>query len=624
LADDNADMRDYVRRLLADDYEVVAVADGAAALEAAVERRPDLILTDVMMPRLDGFELLGRLRENPRTASIPVIMVSARAGEEARVEGLAAGADDYMIKPFSAKELVARVSGTLAVAGARREALGREARLRAETATVLDSITDGFVALDQTFRCTRANPQAERLLGASRSELTGRTLWEAFPEMRGTEIEVTLQHVMAERAPRKIETWFAPWSRWFELDVYPTADDGLAVYFRDVSDRKAALEALRDADRRKDEFLALLAHELRNPLAPLRNGLEVLRLAGADGHAAADARAMMERQLFHLVRLVDDLLDISRITRNKLELRRERIVLADAVSTALETARPAIEAAGHELTVRLPPEPIVLDADLTRIAQVLSNLLINSAKYTAPRGRIALVAERDDGEVRIVVHDTGVGIPRSALPSIFDMFSQVDRTSGTSGGLGIGLAIVKGLVEMHEGHVDAHSDGPGTGSTFVVHLPLPADVAARASSIDATARAQTAGRSLRVLVVDDNVDSAESMRMMLSLLGYEARTAHDGVSAFTVAESFRPEVVFMDIGMPRQNGLEATQRIRREPWGHSIVIIAVTGWGQESDRLSSKEAGCDGHLIKPVDPASLETLLATYAASGTIAAPEQS
>jgi CheY-like chemotaxis protein/two-component sensor histidine kinase len=333
---------------------------------------------------------------------------------------------------------------------------------------------------------------------------------------------------------------------------------------------------------------------------------------------------MMERQLFHLVRLVDDLLDISRITRNKLELRRERIVLADAVSTALETARPAIEAAGHELTVRLPPEPIVLDADLTRIAQVLSNLLINSAKYTAPRGRIALVAERDDGEVRIVVHDTGVGIPRSALPSIFDMFSQVDRTSGTSGGLGIGLAIVKGLVEMHEGHVDAHSDGPGTGSTFVVHLPLPADVAARASSIDATARAQTAGRSLRVLVVDDNVDSAESMRMMLSLLGYEARTAHDGVSAFTVAESFRPEVVFMDIGMPRQNGLEATQRIRREPWGHSIVIIAVTGWGQESDRLSSKEAGCDGHLIKPVDPASLETLLATYAASGTIAAPEQS
>jgi PAS domain S-box-containing protein len=379
----------------------------------------------------------------------------------------------------------------------------------------------------------------------------------------------------------------------------------------DITERRDAVEALQEADRRKDEFLALLAHELRNPLAPLRNGLQVMRLASGDAKVVAKTRDMMDRQLSHMVRLIDDLLDVSRISLGKMELRRSRVLLADVVSSAVETARPSLEAAGHELTVSLPPEPIPLDADLTRLAQVFGNLLNNSAKYTERGGRIWLAAKRDGNQIQATVQDTGIGIPPSALPKIFDMFSQVDRSiERSTGGLGIGLALVKGLVEMHGGTIQAESPGEGKGSIFTVRLPIVQDrtepplVEPMEAGPDSAA-----GSKRRILVVDDNRDSADSMAMMLQLLGNEIRTAHDGIEAVELAEQFRPQMILMDIGMPKLSGYEATRRIREQPWGRGMVIIALTGWGQDVDRARSRESGCDGHLVKPIDLSDLEKLM---------------
>ncbi|MBY0525446.1 MAG: MEKHLA domain-containing protein [Gemmataceae bacterium] len=399
-----------------------------------------------------------------------------------------------------------------------------------------------------------------------------------------------------------------------DLHLAPVTDEAGCVLFiaatgTDVTDRRRMEDSLRAADRKKDEFIALLAHELRNPLAPIRNGLQVMRLAGGDAGAADRAREMMDRQLSHMVRLIDDLLDISRINRNKMELRRSRVLLADVVSSAVETARPLLDAAGHDLTVSLPPKPVYLDADLTRLAQVFSNLLTNSVKYTERGGRIWVSAERRGGEVAVSVRDTGIGIPAGSLAQIFDMFAQVDRPiERSTGGLGIGLALVKGLVEMHGGTVTAQSDGQGQGSTFTVTLPVLATPEEPATMARENGQAAT-GPKRRILVVDDNRDGADSLAMMLGLMGNDVRTTYDGLQAIEVARQFLPQVVLMDVGMPRLDGLEATRRIRQHDWGRDMTIIALTGWGQDGDRERSHDAGCDGHLVKPVNLPDLEKQL---------------
>ncbi|HUR53847.1 MAG TPA: PAS domain S-box protein [Gemmataceae bacterium] len=443
--------------------------------------------------------------------------------------------------------------------------------------------------------------------------------------------------------PDGVEAWVAAMGR----AQYDPAGRPLGMFgvVQDVTARKHLEEELRRraeelaaTDRRKDDFIALLAHELRNPLAPIRNGVQILRMSG-DESVRGRAQVMMERQLGHMVRLIEDLLDISRVNRNKMELRRGRVALADAVASAVETVRPEIEAAGHALTVTLPPEPVYLDADLTRLAQVFGNLLSNSAKYMPRGGRISLNAEcgmrnAESTEVRneqqpgaaspaadsafriphsafveIAVRDTGIGIPPASLPRIFDMFSQVDRTiERATGGLGIGLALVKGLVEMHGGSVTAASEGEGLGSLFTVRLPVldgprppaPADEPGE-SGVGLTGR--------RILVVDDNRDSAVTMSEMLRLLGNEIALAHDGEEGVERASEFRPDLILMDIGMPKLNGLDATRRVRQLPGGDRITIVALTGWGKDADRARSREAGCDAHLVKPIDLAELRRVV---------------
>jgi len=373
-------------------------------------------------------------------------------------------------------------------------------------------------------------------------------------------------------------------------------------------------DELRDQDRRKDEFLATLAHELRNPLAPIRTGLEILKVAG-EGERGRKLRDMMERQVGHMVRMVDDLLDVSRITRGKVELRRERVELRAVVDSALETSRPLIESAGHELRTDLPPEPLFLDADPTRLAQVFANLLNNAAKYTPAGGRIRLVAERDGARVVVRVEDTGVGIPADMLPKVFDMFTQVGRSiDRAQGGLGIGLTLVQRLVAMHGGTIDAESEGPGRGSTFTVRLPLATVEEARQKAAAQGNGTSRAAASLRVLVVDDNIDGAESLSVLLQLSGHQTQAAHSGPEALAIAQNLGPDMVFLDIGLPGMNGYEVARRLRAMPDYARCVLVALTGWGTEEDRRQARAAGFDHHLTKPVDAVEVHRLVALVAA----------
>ena len=371
---------------------------------------------------------------------------------------------------------------------------------------------------------------------------------------------------------------------------------------------------LRDADRKKNEFLAVLAHELRNPLAPLANALELMRMAkGGEEDEVAPLRQMMDRQVQQMTHLIDDLLDVSRITSDKIVLRKERLDLSEVVKGALETSRPFIDRARHELTVTMPPQVLQVEGDRTRIAQVLSNLMTNSAKYTPDGGHIWLSVNRDDQQAVIRVRDTGIGIPAEMLPRIFGMFMQVDRKSQRSqGGLGIGLALVRRLVQMHGGTVEAFSDGLGKGSEFVVRLPLVSDEPNQQGSNGENTGSiiGTVPSQLRILVVDDNKDAAESLAKLLTRTGNEVCIAYDGRSALEEAATFRPNVVLLDIGLPGMSGHDVARRMRQMPEVKDAVLVAQTGWGQDEDKRLSEEAGFNAHLVKPLDPAELRRLLA--------------
>lgn len=376
-------------------------------------------------------------------------------------------------------------------------------------------------------------------------------------------------------------------------------------------ERQRAEAALKETDRRKDEFLATLAHELRNPLAPLLNGLQIVKLKRDNAEAIGRLSSMMERQLGQMVRLIDDLLDVSRISRGKVDLRKERVDLTKVIQQAIETNRPLFDATCHELTIQTPTDPIIAEADFARLTQVLGNLINNACKFTPDGGHLWVTLAREGEQAVIRVRDTGVGIAAKQFVRIFDMFTQIDTSlERTQSGLGIGLTLVKTLTEMHGGTVEVHSAGIGLGSEFVVRLPIRDDISKGAGSI--TTASQVAATALRVLVVDDNRDAATSLATLLQLAGHETHIAHDGIEAMQAAAVVEPDLILLDIGLPKLNGYEVARRIRAQPWGQNIVLVALTGWGQDNDRQKSKDVGFDSHLVKPAEHDGLMNLLAEF------------
>ncbi|MFM0309463.1 PAS domain S-box protein [Paraburkholderia sp. RL17-383-BIF-A] len=489
-------------------------------------------------------------------------------------------------------------------------------------AAIFEHLSDAIVITDLRGNITDFNVGGERMLGYRMREILGKPVALFLPPEDALNIRRETLAALAAEGTWRGELPFVrrDGSRGVcETVVKPLANARGDIYGavsinRDITERRRAEHQLTrlnlelsKADRRKDEFLATLAHELRNPLAPMRNVLEILRLKEFADPQLNWSRDVFDRQLQHMTHLVDDLLEVSRITQGKLELRKQRLELARAMQSAMEAARPTVQASSHHLSVTLPREPLYLIADPTRLSQMILNLLNNAAKYTPPGGSISLAAEREGDEAVIVVRDSGIGIPREHLDSVFEMFSQLapalDRSQG---GLGIGLALVRGLAELHGGTVAAFSDGPGTGSEFVIRLPLTKAASLPADSAPPEAP-HTAG--LRVLVVDDNADAAESLAMVLELEGHEVRTAGDGIAGLELIDAFAPQAVILDIGLPRLNGYEVARRIRRDHEDAGILLIAVTGWGQQQDKQTAVEAGFDHHFTKPVDPRELQRVL---------------
>jgi PAS domain S-box-containing protein len=763
IADDNQDMRGYVRSLLEREYVVDTCADGQDALEAVRRNPPDLLLSDVMMPGLDGFALLKTIRAEDAIRHVPVILLSARAGEEARIEGLEAGADDYLVKPFSANELLARVRSHIELARERQQST-LELREREEYFRSLVNASPAmFWTTDEHHMCTFLSQRwfdytgrtPEQDLGRGWLELIhpddaaqagavytaacdahqpfsldyrlrdrhGRYRWAidagaprfdrdgALIGYIGTVIDVHERRLLQDRFANVtrasgIGVWYAdsplatmqanaqlrsqfalaadgpvPVSqfyqrvhpedraqvedefhqamvlglsyeaefrvapapgqttpRWIRMIAWSQHDEqGGVAHFDgvtlDVTDQKSGEYELRSkagelsqANQAQREFLVTLAHELRNPLAPIRSGLEMMRAQELARDEIERIRAMMERQVGHLVHLVDDLLDLARIARGKEVLTFGAADLGAVVRSAVELSTPLINARHHRLTMSVPDQAPPLWLDAQRIAQVIGNLLNNAAKYTPEHGAIELRAAVTDGELTVSVSDNGIGIPADALGSVFDMFTQVPGSEAQAqGGLGIGLNLVRRLTELHGGKVSAHSAGAGQGSTFTLHLPavapsvpppsMPPPLLPELSpQPPMRARVDAASNvSLRVLVVDDNVDAAETLAALFEIKGHTVATVHDGLDAVSRAQTFLPQVVFLDIGLPGLNGYDVARELRARPAVAGAFLVALTGWGTDADRLKSGEAGFDHHLTKPVSFDEIVRLMADLA-----------
>ena len=488
---------------------------------------------------------------------------------------------------------------------------------RGHLAAIVESSSDPIVSKDLRGIVTSWNKAAERIFGYTAQEMVGRPIAVLIPEDHGDEEQEILQKIREGRrvdphdtVRRRKDGTPVPVS----VTVSPLFDAdgrviGASAIAHDITTLKEAAEALKEADRRKDEFLATLAHELRNPLAPIRNVVQVFEAENVSERDMKWGREVLARQVQIMSRLLEDLLEVSRISRNQLQIRQERVALADVIQAAIETSRPLIESGKHELTVSLPSEPIYVHADVLRLAQVFSNLLNNAAKYTDTGGHLRLAAEVRDSQVCVSVRDDGIGIERVAIPRLFEIFSQAASAQGRSqGGLGIGLSLARAVLTLHGGSIEAHSEGPGTGSEFIARLPIAAGpIEVGADTHDDGREAHAVPR--RVLIVDDSQDGADALTLVLRLMGHAASAAYDGEAGLEAAERLRPEIMLLDIGMPGMNGYEVCRRIREQPWGQDMVLIALTGWGQEQDRRRSKASGFDHHLVKPVQPDELQKLL---------------
>jgi PAS domain S-box-containing protein len=498
------------------------------------------------------------------------------------------------------------------------------AELGAERAllnSLLDKAPVGLGFFDSDLHILRINPALKEMTGLDPADQLGHTLQEALPALESDFCEALRQVLSTGQSIINKEIDFEPAgktarSRYWLCSFYPvkTADGtilGVGSVIADIDERKRMEEALRDADQRKDHFLAMLAHELRNPLAPISNAVQIMRIEGPSGANLDWSIDVISDQIKHMTRIVDDLLDVSRITRGTVVLRKESIELERVVDLAVQASRPLIENYKHELHVTLPPESVVLDVDPARLAQVLANLLNNAAKYTPEGGRIELSAALAGSDVLLTVRDNGIGIAPELLPTLFDLFVQADQSlSRSRGGLGIGLTVVRSLVEMHEGCVTVRSDGPGKGSEFTIRIPLPhsSAIAARNSKTPAQGPARALPRR-RILVVDDNLRNAATLQKLLSALGQEVHTAHNGLDALEMARSHHPNVILLDIGLPIMDGYQVARICREDPALSTIILVAMTGYGKAEDRRRSRLAGFNAHLVKPVGLDDLALLL---------------
>jgi PAS domain S-box-containing protein len=627
VVDDTEASRYAVSRILRQAaYTVQEASTGREALELAAGR-PDLVILDVNLPDASGYDICRQLKAGPTTAAIPVMHLSASFVEsEDRSEGLESGADGYLTYPLAPRELLANVQALLRIRKAEQALRSQTELLR----VTLSSIGDGVIATDPAGLITFINPVARALTGWG-EEAVHRPLPEVFriiDEETAQPVESPVEQVIRtgqvvglgnhsvliarDGARRPIDDSAAP-IRAEEGEVV-----GVVLVFRDVTERRRLEDEVRlrseelvQRDQRKDEFLAMLGHELRNPLAPISNSLHLLRLQLAGDPRFEQPGRLLERQVVHLTRLVDDLMDVSRITRGKLDLQKQRVALATIMTQAAEATRPFLEERDHRLEVVQPAAPAPLEADPARLEQVLSNLLNNAAKYTPPGGLVRLAGAVEGGQAVVRVRDNGIGIRPEMLPRLFEMFQQADRVPGrVSEGLGLGLSLVRSLVEMHGGSVSAHSAGAGQGSEFVVRLPL-APGSPTPEPPTTTVAAPSEVRPLRILIVDDNVDGANSLALLLRLEGHEVKVVHDGQAALEAAGEFRPEAVLLDIGLPRgMDGYEVAIRLRALPGLGSVLIVALTGYGQEEDRQRSSAAGFSAHLVKPVNLDLLREALA--------------
>ena len=491
----------------------------------------------------------------------------------------------------------------------------------------LSSIGDAVIASDTQGRIRFLNPVAEALTGWKEAEANGKPLVDVFDiinEQSRKKVENPTSRVLREGvvvglANHTVLIAKDGTQRPIDDSAAPIRDAkgdlvGVVLVFRDVTEQRNAERALKQADRIKDEFLATLSHELRNPLVPIRNAAQLLKQAELPDADSRWSRDVIERQVFIIARLLDDLLDVSRITRGKLELRRETVTLSSIVDSAVETSKPLIDSAGVKFHLAVPSEPIYVDADPVRMAQVVSNLLNNAARYTDRGGDVWITLRSDGKDASISVKDTGIGIDAGVLPGIFEMFSQAKPALERSrGGLGIGLALVRGVVDLHGGKIEAKSEGSGRGSEFIVTLPAVAAPTSsnRANETPDSPQAVRDGKC-RVLVAEDNADAAESLVRLLRLKGHDVQAAYDGRQAIAEAEKFKPTIALLDIGLPDLTGYDVARHVRSQDWGKEMVLVALTGWGQEEDKRRTREAGFDQHIVKPVDPMLLLKMLESY------------
>jgi PAS domain S-box-containing protein len=631
IADDNSDMRAYLAALLEPYAEVTVCGDGEAAFAQLLAAPPDLLLSDVMMPRLDGFGLIARIRASDGLRQLPVMLLSARAGEEAKVEGLQAGADDYLVKPFSASELLARVRRQIALARERQQQEREAARRNAYVRSLIDASPATLWTTDADGQCSYLSQRWYELTGRTPAQDLGLGWLENLHPDDLQRCKDVFLDATANRTPFSMDYRLRRHDgqyRWAVDAGMPRVDergaaDGFVGTVIDIHDRvvlqdeqeRLAAE-LTEKNRLQSEFLFTLAHELRNPLAPIRAGLDVMRGIPATP-VATRIQEVMRRQVEHMVHLVDDLLDMARLTEGKVSLRRASVPLDEVVQDAIDMSMPLIEAAQHHLSVDLPQPPLRLHIDRHRIAQVLSNLVNNAAKYTPPKGRIALAARIDGGELAISVADNGIGIDAALLPTVFEMYTQSPSGEGMAqGGLGVGLNLVRRLVQLHQGRVAAHSAGAGQGSRFTVWLPLAPLLppVPEPAALPLAAPVPPLPASLRILVVDDNVDAASILATLLEFGGHQVTLAHDGASAMASAAGAPPQVVFLDIGLPDMSGYDAAPLLREIAGMGRARLIALTGWGADADKQRATAAGFDHHLTKPADFGQVQALLESIAA----------